>query len=38
MNKHKKSRLPVVILCWVLIAMMLLGAATYFIYMLLGLM
>ncbi len=38
MKQNKNSRFWLQLLCWVLIAMMLIGGATYFIYALLGLM
>ena len=38
MKLQKGSRFWVQLLCWVLIAMMVLGGATYLIYALLGLM
>ena len=37
MKEKKRSRLWVQLLCWVLIAMMILGGATYSVYLLLGL-
>ena len=38
MKQNKSSRFWLQLLCWVLIAMMVLGGATYLIYALLGLM
>lgn len=38
MKQKSNSQFWVQILCWVLIAMMILGGATYLIYALLGLM
>ncbi len=36
MKQKQKSRFWVQLLCWVLIAMMIIGAVTYFVYALLG--